>query len=120
MQSCQLQVNNILVPLWVRVADSFPTRLIGLLGQAPAVGQGLLLQPCASVHTIGMRATIDVAFLGVNGEVLKLVPALRPMRFASCAGAQQVVETSCGYLETLGLALGDVVMPQQVFGAVAE
>jgi len=115
MKSCQLQVNDILVPLEVRVADSFVTRLIGALAHPPAVGEGLLLQPCASVHTIGMRVPIDVAFLGTNGEVLKLVPSLHPMRFASCEGARQVIETSQGYLGTLKLALGDVVLPQRVF-----
>ena len=114
MRSCQLQVNEMLIPLEVRIASSFWTRLIGLLGSAPAVGHGLLLLPCARVHTIGMRVPIDVAFLDANGVVLKLVPSLRPMRFATCEGASQVIETSDGYLSALKLTLGDVVLPQQV------
>jgi uncharacterized membrane protein (UPF0127 family) len=45
----------------VEVADSFGARLRGLLGRDGVEG-ALVLQPARSVHTIGMRFPIDVAF----------------------------------------------------------
>jgi uncharacterized protein len=43
-------------------------------------GEGLLICPCASIHTLGMRFAMDVAFLDRRGRVLKLVPEVGPAR----------------------------------------
>ena len=45
-------------------------------------GDGILIAPCASIHTIGMRVTIDVVFLDENLKVCKVVRNLAPNRFA--------------------------------------
>jgi uncharacterized membrane protein (UPF0127 family) len=67
----------------VRVASTFNARRKGLLdrdGLDP--DDGLLLSPGGSIHTFGMRATIDVLFLDEHLRVLKYVPCLRPGRIA--------------------------------------
>jgi uncharacterized membrane protein (UPF0127 family) len=65
----------------VRVADRWWQRLRGLLGtDRLGEGEGMLIHPCASVHTLGMRFALDVAFLERDGRVVALYPALPPNR----------------------------------------
>ena len=53
----------------VKLANNFFTRLRGLLlSQSLPTGQGLLLMPCKSIHSIGMGYPIDAIFL--NEELI--------------------------------------------------
>lgn len=94
-------------PLAIRRADRFFSRLIGLLF-APALqpGEGLLLAPCASVHTAFMGYAIDVVFLDRAGTIKKIVPRLAPWRAAGCANAHQTLELAAGEAARLGLQAG--------------
>jgi uncharacterized membrane protein (UPF0127 family) len=69
-------------------------------------GQALLLVPCASVHTAFMRYAIDVVFLDRSGAIRKIVPRLKPWRWAACPGAHQTLELAAGEAERLELAAG--------------
>jgi uncharacterized membrane protein (UPF0127 family) len=90
-----------------RVAASPAQRLRGLLGRpAQRPGEGLLLVPCAGVHTCFMRGPIDVVFLAAGGEVLRVVPRLRPWRAASCRGAHAVLELPPGACASGGITAG--------------
>lgn len=54
--------------LTVRVADSWPRRLIGLLAtKALPQDEALLLTPCSSIHCWGMAYPIDVVYLDGSG-----------------------------------------------------
>ena len=65
----------------VRTAQTFLSRLAGLLGTAAiAEGEGLWIVPCRSVHTLGMRYPIDVAFLDATGVVVGILEGLPPNR----------------------------------------
>jgi hypothetical protein len=58
-------------------------RVQGWLGRdSVAPGEGLLIVPCGSIHMVGMRFAIDVAFLDRAGRVLKLCPQVAPGRLA--------------------------------------
>jgi len=64
------------------VADTFVSRFRGLLGRAELVeGDGLVIEPCTSIHMLGMRFAIDALYLDRDGTVLRAVPGLRPNRF---------------------------------------
>lgn len=67
----------------VHLADGWWRRAVGLLGlgELPE-GSGILLVPCASVHTLGMRFPVDVAFLDGRGRILETKADLPPGRFA--------------------------------------
>jgi uncharacterized protein len=86
-------------------------RARGLLGR-PTLGpnEGFWIEPCASVHTIGMGYPLDLAFLDRDGRVRKLVYGLPPLRLASGRGARATLETAPGTLAGSGLREGDRVV----------
>ena len=65
----------------VRKADSFLTRLLGLL-KRKRLGpeEALWLVPSKGIHTIGMKFPIDVIFLDKDNKVVDAIPALAPFR----------------------------------------
>ena len=73
-------------------AASWPARLTGLLATPDLAGdEALWLEPCASVHTLGMRVPIGCAFLDGEGRVLRVVDPLPARRAAAVRGARAVV-----------------------------
>jgi uncharacterized protein len=98
--------------LTVRRADRFLGRLAGLLFSRPLQpGHGLLLVPCASVHTAFMRFPIDVVFLDRAGRIRRIVPRLAPWRAAASVGAYQTLEMAAGEAARLGLQAGQSLAP---------
>lgn len=93
-----------------RLADSFFTRLRGLLGsKSLPEGAGLVIKPCGSVHTFGMNYAIDVVFAAADNRVLKAVPYLAPGRLAACAGSRYVIELPAGTAAKTGTVPGDML-----------
>ena len=86
-------------------------RMRGLLGRDGLdEDEALLIEPCSSVHTIGMSFPIDLAFLDRRGQVRKTVRALRPGRMAGCLGARSTLEMQSGSIDRLRLAKGDTLI----------
>lgn len=93
----------------VRLAETPRERMRGLLGRPslPA-GEGLLLDPCRAVHTVGMRFPIDVLFLDRSGRVVRAAGRIRPHRPLLVAPrARRVLELPAGTLESTGTKEGD-------------
>lgn len=68
----------------VQVADTFYTRLRGLLGsKSLASFKGLLIKPCKQVHTIGMNYSISVWYINKELQIIKIIDELPPNRFSS-------------------------------------
>lgn len=97
----------------VLVAESFFTRLRGLLGRPELErGQGLLLHPCRAVHTFGMRYAIDCVYLSAHWQVLAVAEALPPNRFGPVVpGAAMVLELPAGRAGATGTVPGDFLQP---------
>jgi uncharacterized protein len=90
------------------VADSFLTRLRGLLGRRELPrDEGLLINPCSSIHTWFMRFPIDVVFLDRDLGVVRVAPNVRPWRLRWGKGARQVLELAAGEVAERGIAAGD-------------
>ncbi len=91
------------------VAASRAERRRGLLGTAALLpGEGLILSPCRSVHTVGMAYPIDVLFLARDGRVVKAVQSLRPGRFTWPApSARSALELPAGTIARSGTQVGD-------------
>lgn len=65
----------------IRVADTPATRIIGLMFRKSIKGaDGLLLDPCNSIHTFFMRYSLDVVFLSKTNQVVKVIRNLKPWR----------------------------------------
>jgi uncharacterized protein len=65
----------------LEVADGYWSRLIGWQWRRrPEVGHGLLLVPCASVHTFWLRFPLDLVSLDCHGQVLAVRKGVRPWR----------------------------------------
>lgn len=92
----------------LETADSFGTRLKGLLGRKGYEG-AFLIKPAASVHTIGMRFAIDVAFCGKDLRVVDCI-TMKPNRVSLIRPhARCVIEAEAGAFERWGLQRGDVL-----------
>ena len=84
----------------IRKATGFIDRLRGLMyvKHLPR-GHAILLEPCNSIHTFGMRFAIDVLFLDASSRIIKAIRSLSPGKIAGpVAGAHAVLETSGGSL----------------------
>lgn len=56
----------------------------------------IVIMPCHSIHCVGMRYAIDVAFLDGGGRVLLVRRALRVGMILGCHGAAAVLERPAG------------------------
>lgn len=95
----------------LEVAHSVRDRMRGLLGRDHLEpDRALWIQPCKSIHTFGMRFTIDAAFLDRDGRVLRTYPALGPSRMTRVVWrAVGVLELASGVLEASGTRAGDLL-----------
>lgn len=93
------------------IADSWLKRLVGLLNRNSLPdNQGLVLMPCASIHTIGMRFSIDAVFLSKGGQVLGIKEDLKPFRFCIAPkGTDSVLELASGNAKRTGINLEQVL-----------
>lgn len=90
----------------LEVADSFASRFKGLLGRDGYEG-AFLIKPAASVHTIGMKFPIDVAYCSKDLTVLDCV-TMRPNRVGVIRPhARCVIEAEAGAFERWALTRGD-------------
>lgn len=86
------------------IASTFLQRLKGWLGKRrPPDGGGILFRRCNSVHTIGMRFSIDVVFLDEHDCVIG-VETLKPLRYSRQPKAKAVMELAANAAS--GLSLG--------------
>lgn len=91
-------------------AESAFERMRGLIGRSQLLpGEGLLIESCNLVHTVGMAYPIDLVFLNEHGQVLKLLAHVRPLRFAGAFGARSTLELRAGSLSAGQIAVGDQV-----------
>ena len=90
----------------LEVAESAGARRRGLLGR-DGIDGALLLQPCRSVHTLGMRFPIDVAWCDRDLVVLRTARMSRHRMSRPVPRARAVVEAEAGTFSRWGLTAGD-------------
>lgn len=107
------------------LADTLWRRMRGLIARRElAPGAGLVLRPSWSIHTFFIRFDVDVVFIDADQVVTKVVPNLRPWKWATSRGARDVVELRAGECERTGLAAGQrlawAALPEGRPAATAE
>lgn len=90
----------------VEVATSFRDRFVGLLGRDGIEG-AMLLKPATSVHTLGMRFPIDVAFCDADLRVVDTLTLGRGRITRPRLRARSVLEAEAGAFERWRLQVGD-------------
>ncbi|MFG2114195.1 DUF192 domain-containing protein [Streptomyces sp. NPDC048718] len=94
------------VPL--EIAASYRARRRGLLGR-DGIDGALLITPTNSIHTFGMRFTLDIAYLDRSLTVLDVV-TMRPGRLGLVRlRGRHVLEAAGGAMTGWGLAPGVTV-----------
>lgn len=95
----------------VRRLHSPFSRMRGFIGRVRVGPQeGLWLDNCCAVHTMGMRVPLDLIFLDGRRRVVKAlanVPPLRPAVY--CRGARAVIELGAGAIARNDVLRGDVL-----------
>lgn len=92
-------------------ARSFLARGRGLMGrESLAPNDGLLIDPCSSIHTFFMRFPIDVIFIDRAGRVVGLQHAMPPGRpYAGAWGARATIELPAGVIAATDTQIGDQI-----------
>ncbi len=93
----------------LKVADKPWSRIQGLLFK-PMLSpeQGLALIPCNSIHSLGMRYSMDVIYLDKKNKVLKCTHDFRPNSLGPLVWkAKTVIEMPAGKLRGLDVQVGD-------------
>lgn len=100
MKRFQAKLNDWMIAKNAVIAESAKLRLIGLMGRERMDEfDGMLLNPCNSIHTFFMRFAIDVVFLNKNFEVIRVIENLPPWRATRpYFRASQVLELAAGTL----------------------
>lgn len=93
----------------VSIASNVLARSAGLLGTAtPDPNKALYLVPCKAVHTFGMKYSLDVVFLDIQGKVVKLLQNLAPNKMTSLVPAANcVLELPPNTIAATRLEVGD-------------
>ncbi|SCP98041.1 DUF192 domain-containing protein [Anaerobium acetethylicum] len=93
------------------IADTFFTRFRGLLGRKGlAADAGLIINPCNSVHMIGMRFPIDVIFVNRDNRICHIQHSMRKMSVSPVVrGARFVIEAPEGISKRLNIEMGDEI-----------
>ena len=93
-------------------ASSFFARLRGLLGR-DELGEdtALLIDRCGSVHTVGMRFSLDLVFVDASWRVVRIFRGIPPGKMMVTGGwrARRVYEIEAGRVPLSALGEGDLL-----------
>ncbi len=107
--------SNTILAKDLKVAKTLMERTIGLMFVKEMRGfDGLLLDPCNSVHNFFVRFPIDLIFLNNDMEIVKLVRCFKPWRMTGIyLRARKVLELPNGTI-TDAIKVGDKLEVQYV------
>ncbi|MBI2521257.1 MAG: DUF192 domain-containing protein [Bdellovibrio sp.] len=104
------QENSVLLSSKTRHANATLDRMIGLMFAPPTVEiDGLLIEPCNSIHTFFMRFNLDLVFLSRKNVILKIQRNVKPWRMTWIVWrAKKVLELKSGLIPS-DLKIGDTL-----------
>jgi uncharacterized membrane protein (UPF0127 family) len=93
----------------LKVADTFGSRFLGLMGKKSiSPGSGLLIVPCNSIHMLFMRFPIDAVFLDGANSVVYIAEGIRPWHISKIVPkAHSVLELPSGTAALTRTEVGD-------------
>lgn len=95
----------------ISLADTFSKRTLGLIPRKTlSEGQGLIIDPCNSIHMFFMRFPIDVLFVDQNNTVIYIIKNIKPWRVSKVVwNAKYVIELPVGTIEKTRTKVGDEI-----------
>jgi uncharacterized membrane protein (UPF0127 family) len=102
---------NIILARRAIIADTFLSRMKGLLGKPPLKeDEALIITRCRSIHMFFMRYAIDVIFVGRENHVVGLVENIGPFRLSPVFWkAELAVELMAGTISATKTSDGDTL-----------
>lgn len=97
-----LKKNNTELASKVKLCENFMDRLLGLMFTKEMIGyDGLILEPCKSIHNFFVKFPIDVIFLTKKNEVVKVIKNFKPWDITRIYfDAYRVIELKQGAINT--------------------
>lgn len=112
MKMKEMFVNGIASGVTVEIASSVLARMRGLIGRDALDTRSAMALPMMtmSVHTCFMKFPIDVVFINFKGQIVKIVPEVKPWRFLMpVLSSWTVLELRAGMADALKFNVGDFV-----------
>ncbi len=73
-------------------------------------GEGLIIDPCSSIHTFWMRFPIDVLYMDRDNRVIRADETMKPWRIGPVfTGSRWVIELPPGMISATGTQAGDTI-----------
>ncbi len=103
------KTRNTIISYKCKVADSFWSRFIGLIGRKELPkGSALLIIPCNSIHMFFMKFPIDLIFIDKNSIVVQTVQNIRPWSISKIVkSAHCTIELPVGTVLASKTKIGD-------------
>lgn len=97
------------------IANNIFTRVRGLLGKSSLDDdEGLLIEPCPSIHMFGMKLPLDVLFITTDNIVTDLIENIQPGKYYVAkphyGKAYSALELSVGSIERTSTQRGDRIV----------
>ena len=109
------KTKNTVVAQKARIADTFLSRLVGLLNKSSiSPEEALVIARCQSIHMFFMRFAIDAIFVNTENKVVGLVEGIGPFKLSPIfLKASYVIELSVGTITRTQTSLGDWLLLQE-------
>ena len=112
MNKYELYVNNKIISKDLKLADTFLTRLKGLMFSKELLPEeGLIIDPCNSIHMCFMNYPLDVIFVNEQSEICALVKNIKPWRISKLyPSAKYVIELPAGTISTKNIQINQKIL----------
>jgi hypothetical protein len=98
----------------IHIANNFVRRFLGLMGKSQREVEklgGLMIKPCAQIHTFFMKVCIDVIYVGKDDLVISVQQNVLPSKCCKrVKGAKYVIELPVGMAEQLDITKGSKLL----------
>ena len=111
------KTQNTVIATNVNMADTFFSRMIGLLNRRElSSDEALVITRCQSIHMFFMRFAIDAIFVNDENRVVGLVENIKPFQLSPIFfKASYVIEMCEGAIARTKIAMGDWIEVRENF-----
>lgn len=94
--------------MYIKIANNFKDKLIGLMGQTN-IDYGLLITNCKSIHTYFMKESIDVLLLDKDNRILMINRNIKPNKILIFKSKKRTNILELPNNSSLNLNINDII-----------